>query len=361
MSIRSIRLFEPLTIRGVTIKNRLWLAPMCMYSAVDGVVDDWHLMHYGSLAAGGFGLVTAEATAVSPQGRITRECAGLWDDGQVGPWRRVVDMIHRNGALAGVQLGHSGRKGSVYNQQTGRVARSVPLAEGGWQTVAPSAIGFPGLRPPAALDEDGLAAVVGAFAEAARRADEAGFDVVELHSAHGYLLHEFLSPLSNQRTDDYGGSLVNRARLVREVCRAVRAAFPAQKLVMARFSATDWLEGGLTPDDVASVINWLAEDGLDMADISSASLLPALIPLGPGYQVPLARHVKARVGIPISAVGLITSAPQAEQILVDGSADAVRVGRIALGDPHWPLRAARELGVPEQAVPLPQYTREFLL
>ena len=340
----------PLTLRSTTFRNRVWLAPMCQYSAVDGVPGDWHLLHLGARAAGGFGLVLAEATAVVPEGRITPQDTGIWDDTQTTAWRRIVDVVHDRGALAGIQLAHAGRKASTYRPWS-PVQGSVPPEDGGWETVAPTAVPFDGYADPAELDLDGIAAVVEGFAAATRRSLEAGFDVVEVHAAHGYLLHQFLSPLSNHRTDAYGGSPENRARLLREVVAAVRAAWPQDRPLFVRVSATDWTDGGLTYEDVAAVAAGLAELGVDLVDVSTGGNVPASIPVGPGYQVPAARAVRATSGLPVSAVGLITSPAQAEQVLVDGDADAVMIGREALRDPMWPLRAAHELGVTPEVLP----------
>ena len=347
-------LFEPLRLRDLTVPNRAWLAPMCQYSASDGVVGDWHLMHYGARAAGGFGLLIAEATAVVPEGRITPQDAGLWDDGQVPAWRRVTDLVRRQGAAVGVQLAHAGRKASTYRPWS-PVQGTVPADDGGWPTLAPSPSAFPGYAAPAAMTAGQVADVPGRFAAAARRAHAAGFDVVEIHAAHGYLLHQFLSPLSNHRTDGYGGTPANRARLLREVVTAVRETWPAGKPLLVRVSATDWTDGGLRVDDVAAVVKDLGALGVDLVDVSTGGLVPAPMTVGPGYQVPHARRVREVAGLPTAAVGLITTAVQAEQTLVDGAADAVLLGRAALRDPHWPLRAAHEL---RADVPwAPQYAR----
>jgi len=354
------RLFEPLTLRGTTFANRIWLAPMCQYSATDGVPNDWHLVHLGARASGGFGLVLTEATAVVAQGRITAQDTGIWTHQQAVAWRRIVDFVHARGALAGIQLAHAGRKASTYRPWSPRQG-TVAVADGGWVPFAPSAIGFPGYAVPSALTRPQIARVPRAFAAAAVRAQAAGFDVVEIHAAHGYLLHEFLSPLSNERTDDYGGSLENRARLVVEVVDAVRAVWPADKPVFVRFSATDWMPGGLTVDEVVRVATVLAMHGVDLVDVSTGGNVPATIPVGPGYQVPAARAVRAGSGLPVSAVGVITTPHQAEQVLLDGAADVVLLGRAALRDPMWPLRAAHELGVSvDEARWQPQYVRGAL-
>ncbi|MBB2922369.1 NADH:flavin oxidoreductase/NADH oxidase [Cellulomonas cellasea] len=351
-------LFEPLTLRGTTFPNRAWLAPMCQYSATDGLPDDWHLVHLGARAAGGFGLVIAEATAVVPEGRISPQDTGLWNDAQVAAWSRITDFVRARGSYSGVQLAHAGRKASTYSPfATGR--GTVPASEGGWTSVGPSAVAYPGLEAPAELTDAQVEAVPGQFAAAARRALAAGFDVVELHAAHGYLLHEFLSPLSNTRTDEYGGSLENRARLLVETTDAVRAVWPDDKPLLVRFSATDWAEGGLTVEEVGLVAKELAGHGVDLVDVSTGGNVPAPIPVGPGYQVPAARAVREASGVPVAAVGLITTAHQAEQVLVDGAADAVLLGRVALRDASWPLRAAHELGVDATALTPAQYGRAW--
>jgi 2,4-dienoyl-CoA reductase-like NADH-dependent reductase (Old Yellow Enzyme family) len=339
-------LFTPLTLRGTTVANRAWLAPMCQYSAVDGLPDDWHLVHLASRAVGGFGLILTEATAVVPEGRISPQDTGLWNDAQVAAWLRVTDAVHANGALVGVQLAHAGRKASTYRPWDAHRG-SVPVTDGGWSTVAPSGLAYPGYAEPAALTEDEVRAVPGQFAAATRRAVAAGFDVVEVHAAHGYLLHQFLSPLSNQRTDEFGGSLENRARLLVDVADAVRAEWPEDRPLLVRLSATDWADGGLTVDEVTQVAKELGGHGVDLVDVTSGGNVPADIPVGPGYQVPAARAVRAGSGLAVAAVGLIDAPEQAEQLLVDGAADAVLLGRAALRDPYWPLRAAHRLGVPD--------------
>lgn len=341
-------LFTPITLRDLVVKNRVWLPPMCQYSASDGLVGDWHLMHYGARAAGGFGLLIAEATAVVPEGRITARDAGLWTDEQAEAWHKVVAFAKSQGAAMAVQLAHAGRKASTYSPFVGADA-SVPVSDGGWQTIAPSAVAFPGYATPRELTRAEIAEVPGQFAAAAQRADAAGFDAVEIHGAHGYLLHQFLSPLSNFRTDAYGGSPANRARLMLEVGAAVRSAFPASKPVFIRVSATDWLPDGLHDDEVAEVVRQLGQLGIDLVDVSTGGLLPAPMSVGPGYQLPFARRVKAASQLPTAAVGLITEPAQAEQVLATGDADVVLIGRAALHDPNWPLHAARALGVTPEA------------
>ena len=337
-------LFSPVTIRSVTFRNRLWVSPMCMYSAVDGVVQEWHHTHLAQFASGGAGLIVAEATAVVPEGRISPRDVGLWNDEQRDAWTPIVDAIHARGAAAGIQLAHAGRKASTWwpwADQRG----SVPELEGGWTTTAPSAIAFEGFATPAALDADGIDAVVSGFASAARRALDAGFDVLEIHGAHGYLLHQFLSPLSNLRDDEYGGSLENRARLLLRVVDAVRATAGDAVPLFVRISATDHAAGGFTPEEAATVGVWATAHGADLVDVSSGGLVAHQeISVFPGYQVPLAETVRQGGRIPVTAVGLITAAEQAEKVLADGAADAIFAGREWLRDPHFALRAAHELG-----------------
>lgn len=351
-------LFEPLQIRAVRMRNRIWVSPLCQYSVPlgDGVPTEWHLVHLGSMARGGAGLVMAEASAVEPQGRISPKDTGIWNALQVAGWRRVVEFLHEQGATAGIQLAHAGRKASVHPEWGSPVKGSIPLDDGGWTTDAPSAVAFPGYGTPVALDEDGIRRVVAAFATSARNAVDAGFDLVEVHAAHGYLLHQFLSPLSNTRTDRYGGSLENRARLTLEVIRAVRAEVGDDVPVLVRFSGTDYAEGGWDVEQTATVAGWAAQAGADHFDISSGGLIPGVtIPVGPGYQVPLAERVHA-AGLEVNAVGLITTPQQAEQIVASGAADAVMLGREMMRDPHFALRAAHELGVELDYWP-PQYVR----
>ena len=352
-------LFEPLTIRDVTFRNRIWVAPMCQYTIreKDGIPRDWHLMHLGSMAAGGAGLVIAEATAVSADGRISDQDTGLWNDEQAAAWRPVVDFIHSQGAVAGIQLAHAGRKASVWPEWGYDQRGTMAIADGGWQTVSASAVPFTGLDTPVALDLAGIDAVVDNFEAAARRAVAAGFRVLEIHAAHGYLLHQFLSPLSNLRTDEYGGDLVGRARLLLRVIERVRAAIGEDLPLFVRFSATDYAPNGWDENQTAIVADWARAAGADFFDISSGGNVAGVtIPLSPGYQVPLATFVKATAGVPVSAVGLITTAAQAEHIVATGQADAVMLGREMLRDPHFALRAAHELGVPIDYWP-PQYRR----
>ena len=356
-------LFQPITLRDLSVPNRVWLSPMCEYSAVEGIPNDWHLVHLGARAVGGFGLVMTEATAVVPEGRISPQDTGIWNDEQTAAWKRVVDFVHERGARIGIQLAHAGRKASTFRPWS-PVHGTVPVSDGGWPTLGPSAMPFPGYDSPAEMTPAQVADVPELFAAAARRARAAGFDVVEVHAAHGYLLHQFLSPLANSRTDEYGGSADGRSRLVEETVSAVRAAWPEELPVLVRLSATDWLDEGLGVDDVATVAGRLGSLGADLIDVSTGGVAPASIAVGPGYQVPHARRVREVSGLPVSAVGLISEPAQAEQILVEGSADAVMLGREALRDPYWPLRAAHTLGEKIGTLPVgsgvgmqPQYSR----
>lgn len=340
------------------MRNRLWVAPMCEYSVEkhDGVPTDWHLVHLGAFAKGGAGLVITEATAVSPEGRIAPEDTGIYTDEQRDAWSRIVEFIHSQGAAAGIQLGHAGRKASTWRPWANEHG-TVPRSEGGWEAVAPSALAFSGYAVPIELDREGIDGVIADFAAAARRSIDAGFDVLELHAAHGYLLHQFLSPLSNLRTDEYGGSLENRARLLLEVIAAVRAEAGDSAALFVRFSATDWAEGGWDQDQTATVADWSRDAGADFFDISTGGLVSGTaIPLSPGYQVPFAEFVKHASSVEVSAVGLITEARQAEAIVASGRADAVMLARAIMRDPHFPLRAAHELGVELDYWP-PQYLR----
>jgi 2,4-dienoyl-CoA reductase-like NADH-dependent reductase (Old Yellow Enzyme family) len=339
-----VSLFDPLTLRGLTIPNRIFLAPMCQYQCEqkDGVPHDWHLVHLGARATGGFGLIIAEATGVVPEGRITPQCPGLWNEEQQEAWKHIVDFCHTYGAKTAIQLAHAGRKASTYRGFEAHQSGSVPLDDGGWETIAPSAVAFPGLATPREATAEDIAHVVSAFAAAARRADAAGFDAVELHAAHGYLLFEFLSPLSNHRTDGYGGDLAGRSRLLLEVTDAVREVWPEEKPLLVRISATEWTDGGFTVEEATEVARMLGEHGVDLIDVSSGGNVVAKIPAGPGYQVKLARAVRA-AGLPVSAVGLITEPAQAQAILDEGSADVISLARVALREPSWPLRAAAEL------------------
>jgi 2,4-dienoyl-CoA reductase-like NADH-dependent reductase (Old Yellow Enzyme family) len=340
-----VKLFEPLTLRGVTLKNRIVVSPMCQYSAQDGFANDWHLVHLGSRAVGGAALIIQEATSVSPEGRISPEDLGLWKDEQVPMLRRINDFIAAQGSVPGVQLAHAGRKASTYRPWSG--AGAVPEAQGGWPVVGPSALAFADDYPhPTALDAAGIAKVVADFGAATRRALAAGFKVIELHAAHGYLLHAFLSPLSNQRTDDYGGSFENRIRLLLEVVAATRAEWPGELPLIVRLSATDWTEGGWNADESVQLAALLKTRGVDVIDCSTGGNVPkAPIPVGPGYQVQFAERIRQEAEILTGAVGLITTPAEAEAILANGQADLVLLAREFLREPYFPLAAAQELGV----------------
>ena len=316
---------------------------MCQYSANEGVVGDWHLVHLGSFATGGAGLVMAEASAVTPEGRISIHCPGLWNDEQVSAWSRVTNFVHSQGTKIGIQLAHAGRKGSTLAPWQDHVIATAH--EGGWSTVAPSPIAFEGYPVPRQLSTSEIAGLVGSFADAARRALEAGFDLVEIHAAHGYLLHQFLSPLSNQRTDVYGGSFENRIRMLCEVVDAVREAIPPETPLFVRISATDYAQGGWDLEESVELARVLKTMGVDLVDVSSGGNIAGVkIPLEPGYQVPFADRIRNEVNVPTSAVGLITEALQAEDIIDSGKADAVMLARAMLRNPRWALHAAEELG-----------------
>ncbi|MEO6228181.1 MAG: NADH:flavin oxidoreductase/NADH oxidase [Thermomonas sp.] len=350
-------LFDPLNLGDVTLRNRIAISPMCEYSAVDGVPNDWHLVHLGSRAVGGAGLVFTEATAVSPEGRISPADTGLWNDAQQAAWKRIAAFISEQGAVPGIQLAHAGRKAST--DVSWRGGKPLGCAHGGWTPVAPTALPFAdGYPTPMALDAAGIRKVVADFVAATVRARDAGFRVIELHAAHGYLLHEFLSPLSNQRRDEYGGSLENRARLLREIVCAVRLQWAAPKPLVVRVSATDWVDGGWDVEQSVLLARWLKEDGVDLIDCSSGGNVPhADIPVGPGYQVPFASRIRREAGIATGAVGLITTGEQAAAILSNGDADIILIARESLRDPYFPRRAAVALGVEIEA-PV-QYRRSW--
>ncbi len=339
-------LFDPLRLRDVTLRNRLGVSPMCQYSAEEGRAADWHLVHYGGLAQGGAGLVICEATAVEARGRISAADLGLWEDGQVEPLARVARFVAAQGAVPAVQLAQAGRKASVRPPWLASGA-PLPAGEGGWSTVGPSPLPFAeGHQEPAAIEEADYAALPGRFAAAARRALAAGFQAVEVHAAHGYLLHQHLSPLANRREDRWGGSFENRTRLCREVVAAVRQAWPERLPVLVRLSATDWAEGGWTPEETVALARELAGLGVDLVDCSSGGLVPwAKVALGPGYQVPFSERVRREAGVATAAVGLLTTPAQAEAVVAGGQADLVLLGRELLRDPRFPLRAAAALGV----------------
>jgi 2,4-dienoyl-CoA reductase-like NADH-dependent reductase (Old Yellow Enzyme family) len=343
--VPEIDLLSPLTIRGVTLCNRIVMSPMCQYSADDGLANDWHLVHLGSRAAGGVGLVVVEATAVTAEGRITPKDMGIWGEQHIEPLARIARFVLSQGGIPGIQLAHAGRKGSCQQPWLGGARLKTPEA-GGWTVVAPSAIPFnEGDPPPVELDEAGINGVVSAFENAVRRALAAGFKLIEVHAAHGYLLHEFLSPLSNRRTDHYGGSLENRMRLPLLVCERVRALVPAELPVFVRISATDWVEGGWDAEQSVILAQRLKELGIDLIDVSSGGLVPkARIPVGKGYQVPFAQRIRNEAGIMTAAVGLITEASYANEIITGGDADLVFLARELLREPYWALKARVELG-----------------
>ena len=350
-------LFDPLTIRGVTLRNRIGVSPMCMYSAEDGMANDWHLVHLGARAVGGAGLIIAEATAVEARGRISPADLGIWRDDQIEPLARIARFVKSQGAVPGIQIAHAGRKaGSARPWEGGK-----PLSDelGGWEVVAPSAVPFAdGYRTPHALTGDEIAQIVACFRDGARRLALAGFEWLEIHAAHGYLLHSFLSPISNQRTDEYGGSFDNRIRIVIDVARAIRTVWSEDKPLTIRFSATDWIEGGWDIEDSVELARRLKPEGVDLIDCSSGGIAPGIkIPVGAGYQVPLAEQVRHGAQIATAAVGLITSAQHADEIVRSGQADVVLLARELLRDPQWALRAAHALGQP---VPFPQpYHRAY--
>ena len=341
-----VALFTPFTLRGVTLKNRIGLSPMCQYCAEDGMPSDWHLVHLASRAVGGAGLVLTEATAVTPEGRISPWDLGLWNDAQQSALARIVSAVKSLGAVAGVQLAHAGRKAACSQPWAG--GDRLPADQGGWEVLAPSPLPFRDEEPaPLALDQAGIENTIQAFAAAARRAVAAGFEVVEMHAAHGYLLHQFLSPLTNRRTDAYGGNLENRMRLPLECARAMRAALPDETPLFVRVSATDWADGGWDLDQTVALARALKPLGVDLMDVSTGGLLPhAHIPVAPLYQVPFARAVREGSGLPTAAVGLITEPEQAESLVASGQADLALLGRALLREPYWPLKARIALGLP---------------
>jgi 2,4-dienoyl-CoA reductase-like NADH-dependent reductase (Old Yellow Enzyme family) len=337
-------LFEPLKLRDITLKNRIGIPPMCQYSATDGIAGEWHFVHYGSRAVGGSALMILEATAVTPGGRISPGDLGLWQDEQIEPLARIVRFAQAQGCVPAIQLAHAGRKASV--GLGWEAQKTLATDEGGWLPVAPSAVAFgDAYALPHQLDVAEIGELVSAFVAAAKRALVAGFETIEIHAAHGYLLHQFLSPLSNQRSDAYGGSFENRTRLLREVVAALRAVWPDRLPLLIRLSATDWVEGGWSADETVELCRQLKALGVDLADISTAGLVPtAKIPVGPGFQTEFAARVRHEAGLPTAAVGLITSAAQADHIVRSGQADMVLLGREILRNPYWPQQAAQELG-----------------
>jgi 2,4-dienoyl-CoA reductase-like NADH-dependent reductase (Old Yellow Enzyme family) len=353
-------LFDPLTIKSVTLRNRIGVSPMCQYSSDDGVATDWHLVHLGSRALGGASLVIAEATAVSPEGRITPGDAGLWADKHIEPLARITRFVKQHGAVAGIQLAHAGRKASAAVPWAG--GAHLAADAGGWTPVAPSALAFGGelKKVPHALTLGEIKQVQADFVAAAQRSLAVGYEWLELHSAHGYLSHEFLSPLSNQRTDGYGGSFENRIRFLLETTRAVRAVWPERLPYTVRLSCTDWVDGGWDIDQSVELSRRLKAEGIDLIDCSSGGAGPhAKIPVGPGYQVPFAEKIRREAGIATAAVGLITEAKQADAIIQSGQADLVLLAREELRDPYWPAHAARALGHAAAVPPPSQYARAW--
>jgi 2,4-dienoyl-CoA reductase-like NADH-dependent reductase (Old Yellow Enzyme family) len=336
-------LFSPFQLRSVSFANRIGVSPMCEYSSEDGFANDWHMVHLGCRAQGGAGLVMIEASAVVPEGRISIADLGIWKDEHIPALERIARFIHSQGVRAGIQLAHAGRKGSMSAPFTGE--RLLGRDEGGWQPVAPSAVAFSeSYAVPQALEKGGIEAVVDGFRLAARRALKAGFDLVEIHAAHGYLLHEFMSPLANKRTDEYGGSFENRTRLPLEVVDAVRAEWPAHLPLFVRISATDWAEGGWTPDESVALARLFREHGVDLVDVSSGGqVATAKIPVGPGFQVEFAARIRREAGIPTAAVGLITEPGQANTVIANGEADMVFLAREMLRDPYWPCMTSSAL------------------
>lgn len=345
-------LFSPLTLRGVTLRNRIGVSPMCMYAAEDGMANDWHLVHLGARAVGGAGLVIAEATAVEPRGRISPADLGIWSDAHIEPLRRAAAFVATHGAVPGIQIAHAGRKASVDTPWQGD--KSIPIERGGWETIGPSAIPFdpPGglvTHTPRAMEVDDIAAVISAFGAAGRRAEEAGFAVLELHAAHGYLLHSFLSPLANRRSDAYGGSFDNRCRLTLEVVRALRSVWPERKPLFVRLSAVDWHELGWTIEDSVALARRLKDEGVDLIDASSGfNVTDEKIPFGPDFQVPFAERIRQGAGLATAAVGFITTPDQADAIIRQGRADIALLGTSMLRDPYWPFHAAGALGCIER-------------
>jgi 2,4-dienoyl-CoA reductase-like NADH-dependent reductase (Old Yellow Enzyme family) len=350
-------LFAPLTIRGMNFRNRVAVSPMCEYSCQDGFANDWHLVHLGSRAVGGAALVLTEAAAVEARGRISPADLGIWKDEHIDKLAQITAFIKQQGAIPGMQIAHAGRKASCRVPWDGGAA--IPAADGGWQTVAPSALPFRNTDPiPKELSVAEIHEVVEKFGAAARRALAAGFEVIEIHAAHGYLLHEFYSPLSNQRTDEYGGTFENRIRLTLEVAKTVRAVLSDKNPLFVRISSTDWKENGWTLDDSVKLAEYLRGIGVDLIDCSSAGLVPdAKISVGPAYQAPFAERIRKDADIPTGAVGLITDADQADRIIRSGQADIVLLARQMLRDPYWPLHAAQVLKVPLE--PPVQYVRAF--
>lgn len=338
------KLFSPLTIKDITFRNRIAVSPMCQYSADDGFANDWHLVHYGSRAVGGAALIIQEATGVSAEGRISPGDLGIYKEEHIEKLRQITSFIHQHGAVAGIQLAHAGRKAGCAKPWDG--GKQLKINEGGWTTVSASAIAFnPDDDAPLELDSDGINKIISDFKIAAKRSRQAGYQLIEIHAAHGYLIHQFLSPLSNHRTDTYGGSFENRIRLLLEIVKAVQTEWPQDLPLFVRISATDWAEGGWDVDEAIQLSSILKQNGVDLIDCSSGGMVPyQQIPLGPGYQVAFAERIKAETGILTGAVGLITGAQQAEDILIKGQADLILIARASLRDPYFSLNAAQLLG-----------------
>jgi 2,4-dienoyl-CoA reductase-like NADH-dependent reductase (Old Yellow Enzyme family) len=352
-------LYEAFTLRGVTFRNRIGVSPMCQYSAEDGFANDWHLVHLGSRAAGGAGLVIVEATGVEPCGRISPNDLGIWKDEHIEPLARIVQFMKEQGATAGIQLAHAGRKAGTDRPWKG--GHPLSDTDGGWSPVAPSAIPFSDeYRTPQMLSIEEIKLIQTAFKDATIRAVEAGFDLIEIHGAHGYLIHSFYSPISNQRDDEYGGSFQNRIRFLMEIVQQAREVIPDDKVLAVRLSATDWLDGGWTIEDSVELARCLKDEGVDLIDCSSGGILPNLqIPVGAGYQVPLSERVRHDAQIPTATVGMITQPMQADELIRNGRADIVLLGREMLRDPYWAIHAANVVHAPDQS-PIPdQYVRSF--
>lgn len=340
------KLFEPITVRGITARNRIWIAPMCQYSCEnqDGIPNNWHLVHLGSRAIGGAAVIIAEATAIRPDGRISPWDTGIWNDEQVKAWKPINDFIRSHGALSAIQLAHAGRKASIYRSWSGEGAMTE--ADGGWQPVSSTNEAFPEYNIPHELTTAEVYELIDQWVQAALRSVAAGFDVIEIHAAHGYLVHQFLSPLTNQRSDEFGGSAENRARFLVEMVKQMREAVGENMPILIRFSVTDYHPDGFDVAQCAQVAKWCHEVGADLFDISSGGLITGVkIPIGPGYQVPLSAEMAEAVDAPVSAVGLITEAQQAEKILQETDIEVIMIARASLRDPYWPLRAAHELDV----------------
>ena len=352
-------LFDEWKVRGVTLRNRIGVSPMCQYSATDGLATDWHLVHLGSRAVGGAALVIMEASAIDARGRITPQDTGIYKDAHIDPLSRITQFIKEHGSIPGIQLAHAGRKASRTIPWEGSL--DIPTEQGGWETVAPSALAFDAdYRAPHALTEEEIAQLIQSFRDGAKRAEEAGFQWLELHGAHGYLLHSFLSPLSNQRTDRYGGSFENRIRFILEVARALRTTWPERLPLSVRLSCTDWIKGGWDIEETVALSRQLKAEGVDVIDASSGGLSPAQqISLGAGYQVPFAERIRHEADIATAAVGMITDPMQADELVRNGRTDLVLLARALLRDPYWPLHAAQAVHQAKLA-PIPnQYLRAF--